>query len=114
MLQYLDTVDSDSDFILESDTDDKSEGEEDDDAPHVTPPAAHPVLTVKRMTWMVKTTGKFCHLSNLSLFLSNSKNCLDLSICLLLILLLLLTSHLHRLDSYPHGDRIQQICAASD
>jgi hypothetical protein len=38
------------------------------------------------MTWMMKTIGKFCHLSSLSLYLSNSKNCLDLSICLLLIL----------------------------
>jgi hypothetical protein len=43
-------------------------------------------LTVKRVTWMMKTVGKVCHLSNLSLFLSNSKNCLDLSICLLLLL----------------------------
>jgi hypothetical protein len=51
-------------------------------------------LTVKRMTlmmMMMMTAGKFCHLSNLLLFLSDSKNCLDLSICLLLILLRLLT-----------------------
>jgi hypothetical protein len=45
-------------------------------------------LTVKRMTRMMNTTGKFCHLSSLSRFLSNSKKCLDLTICLLLILLL--------------------------
>jgi hypothetical protein len=44
------------------------------------------LLTVKRMAWMMTTAGKFCHMSSLSLFLSNSKNCLDLSICLLLIL----------------------------
>jgi hypothetical protein len=37
MLEYLDTIDSDSDFIPESDTDDTSEEEED-----ATPPAAHP------------------------------------------------------------------------
>jgi hypothetical protein len=36
MLEYLDTIDSDSDFIPRSDTDDTSE----EDA---TPPAAHPV-----------------------------------------------------------------------
>jgi hypothetical protein len=40
MLEYLDTVDSNSDFIMESDTDDRS-GEE--DAAHAPPPAAHPV-----------------------------------------------------------------------
>jgi hypothetical protein len=52
-------------------------------------------LTVKRRTWMMKTTEKFCHPSNLSLFLSNC----------------LFPSPLHRLDPYPHGDRIQQIFA---
>jgi hypothetical protein len=26
-------------------------------------------LRMKRMTWMMKTTGKFCHLSNFSHFL---------------------------------------------
>jgi hypothetical protein len=41
VLEYLDTVDSDSDFFPESDTDDTSEEEEDD--PHSTPPAAYPV-----------------------------------------------------------------------
>jgi hypothetical protein len=40
MLEYLDTLDSDNDFILESDTDDTSE---EDDTPHATPPAAHPM-----------------------------------------------------------------------
>jgi hypothetical protein len=39
MLEYLDTVDSDCDFIPESDTDDASEEEE--DALHATPPDAH-------------------------------------------------------------------------
>jgi hypothetical protein len=38
--KYVDTIDSDSDLILESDTDDTSEEE---DAPHATPPVAHPV-----------------------------------------------------------------------
>jgi hypothetical protein len=42
MLEYLDTIDSDSDFILESDTD-TSEEEEEDDALYATPPAAHSV-----------------------------------------------------------------------
>jgi hypothetical protein len=55
------------------------------DAPHATPLLLALCLTVKRMTWMMETIGKFCHLSNLSLFLSNSKNWLDLSICLLLL-----------------------------
>jgi hypothetical protein len=85
MLEYLHT--SDSDLIPESDTDDTREDDDED----VTPPAAC-CLTVKRMIWMMKTTGKVCHLGNLSLFLSNSRNCLDLSICLLLNLLLWLTS----------------------
>jgi hypothetical protein len=40
MLEYLDTTDSDTDFILESDTDDTSEER---DAPHDTTPAVHPV-----------------------------------------------------------------------
>jgi hypothetical protein len=40
MLEYLYTIESDSDFILESDADDTSE---EDDAPHATPPAAHPM-----------------------------------------------------------------------
>jgi hypothetical protein len=40
MLEYLDTTDSDSDFIPEGDTDDTSEEEDD---PHATPPDAHPV-----------------------------------------------------------------------
>jgi hypothetical protein len=39
MLEYLDTIDSDSDFFLESDTYDTSEEEEED----ATPPTAHPV-----------------------------------------------------------------------
>jgi hypothetical protein len=68
MLEYLDTTDSDSDFIPESDTDDTSEEE---DAPHATPQMLTLCLTVKRMTWMMKSAGKFCHLSNLSLFLSS-------------------------------------------
>jgi hypothetical protein len=79
MFEYLDTPDIDIDFILESDTD--STSEEGEDAAHATPQLLTLCLTVKRMTWMMKTTGKFCHLSNLSLFLSNSKNCLYLSIC---------------------------------
>jgi hypothetical protein len=37
-LEFLDAVDSDIDFILESDTDDASE---EGDALHATPPAAH-------------------------------------------------------------------------
>jgi hypothetical protein len=40
MLEYLDTIDSDIDFILESDSDDISE----EDAPHATPPAARPLI----------------------------------------------------------------------
>jgi hypothetical protein len=39
MLEYLDTTDSDSDFIPEGDTDDTSEEVEED----ATPSAAHPV-----------------------------------------------------------------------
>jgi hypothetical protein len=42
MLEYLDTIDRDSDFILESDTDDTSE-EEEEDVPHAKSPAAHPL-----------------------------------------------------------------------
>jgi hypothetical protein len=37
VFEYLDTSDSDSDFILEGDTDDTSE----EDAPYAAPPAAH-------------------------------------------------------------------------
>jgi hypothetical protein len=85
MLEYLDTIDSDSDFNLESDTDDTSEAEE-AHVPH--PQLLILCLTLKRMTWTMKTTGKLCHLSNLSLFLYISKNCLDLSMCVFLILLL--------------------------
>jgi hypothetical protein len=49
--------------------------------PHVPHPQLLTLcLRVKRMTWIMKTTGRFCHPSNLSLFLSNSKNWLDLSI----------------------------------
>jgi hypothetical protein len=40
MLEYLDTIDSDSDFILESDIDYTSEEE---NTPHATPPASQPV-----------------------------------------------------------------------
>jgi hypothetical protein len=40
MLEYLVTIGSDSDCILESDTDCTSEEK---DAPHVTPPGARPV-----------------------------------------------------------------------
>jgi hypothetical protein len=40
MLEYLDIIESDSEFIPESDTDDTSEEE---DAPHATLIAAHPV-----------------------------------------------------------------------
>jgi hypothetical protein len=86
MLEYLDTIDSDSDFIPESDTDDISEEEY---ATHAISPAAHPV---SEMTRMMNTTGKFCHLSSLSRFLYSSKKCLDLRIFILFILLLLLTS----------------------
>jgi hypothetical protein len=43
MSEYLDTSDNDSDFILESDTDDTSE----EYAPHATPPAAPPVSDSK-------------------------------------------------------------------
>jgi hypothetical protein len=39
MFEYLDSIDSDSDFILESDTDNTNE----DDNPHALTPAAHPV-----------------------------------------------------------------------
>jgi hypothetical protein len=45
MLEYLDTIESDSDFILESDTDDTSE--EENYGPQATPPAAHPVSDSK-------------------------------------------------------------------
>jgi hypothetical protein len=40
MLEYLDTTDSDTDFIRESNTNDTSDGG--GEAPHATPPAAHP------------------------------------------------------------------------
>jgi hypothetical protein len=53
MLEYLYTVDSDSDFILESDADDTSE--EDAHMPH--PQLLTLYMTVKRMTWVMKTTG---------------------------------------------------------
>jgi hypothetical protein len=47
ILEYLDTIDSNSDFVLESDTDDTSgggrEGAAAADDPHATPQAAHPV-----------------------------------------------------------------------
>jgi hypothetical protein len=69
MLEYLDTTDSDSD----------------EDDPNVTPLAAHPVSDSEED----EDYTKLCHLSKLSLFLSNSKNCMHVSICLLLILLLL-------------------------
>jgi hypothetical protein len=59
-LECSDTADSDTDVIPEGDTDDTSE----EDA---TPPLLTLCLTVKRMT-MMKTTGKFCHLSNLTFF----------------------------------------------
>jgi hypothetical protein len=42
MIEYLDTVDSDSDYIPEGDTVDTSE-EEQKDVPHATPPGAHRV-----------------------------------------------------------------------
>jgi hypothetical protein len=59
-----------------------------------TPPAAHPVSDSEEDEDYMDDEDyrEICRLSNLSLFLSNSKNCLDLSICLLLFLLLLLTS----------------------
>jgi hypothetical protein len=76
MLEYLDAVDCDSDFILESDTDDTSE----EDAPHATHPAAHPMSDSEEDDMDDDDDD---HLRNLSLFLSNSKNCLNLSICLL-------------------------------
>jgi hypothetical protein len=41
MLEYLDTTDSDSDFIPESDTGGGGGDKDDDDAPHATLPAAH-------------------------------------------------------------------------
>jgi hypothetical protein len=82
MLKYLNTADSNSDFISESDIVDTSE----EDAPHAKPQAAHPVSKSEEDDTDDETTGKFCHLSSLSLFLSNSKNCLDLSIFLLLLL----------------------------
>jgi hypothetical protein len=41
MIEYLDTIDSDSDYIPEGDTDDTSE--EQKDVPHATPPGAHHV-----------------------------------------------------------------------
>lgn len=79
MLEYLDTVDGDSDFILESNPDDTRGAGGGEGDPHVT--------TAKRMTWMMMTTGKFYYLSSLCLFLSNSRNCLDLRMFLLLSLL---------------------------
>jgi hypothetical protein len=77
--------------VLESDTDDISGGGEEETEEEATPQLFTLCLTVKRMTWMMKTIQKSNHLSNISLFISNSKNCLDVGICLLLILLLLLT-----------------------
>jgi hypothetical protein len=44
-LEYLDTTDSDSDFILEGDTDDTCEK---DDVPHVAPPTAHSVSDTEK------------------------------------------------------------------
>jgi hypothetical protein len=107
MLEYLDTNGSDNDFILESDTDDTSEQE---DAPHATTPAAHCVPDSEEDDMDDEDYRKFHHLSNL--FLSNSKNCLDLSICLLLIPpYCLCLSLLHRLDPYPHGDSPPDMCS---
>jgi hypothetical protein len=48
MLEYLDTTDSDSDFIPEGDTDYTSE---EDDDPHATPPDAHPVSDSEDRVW---------------------------------------------------------------
>jgi hypothetical protein len=44
MLEYLDTFDSDSDFILESDIDDTSKEEEEENATHAIPQAAYSVF----------------------------------------------------------------------
>jgi hypothetical protein len=90
MLEYLDTIDTDSGFIPESDADDTSE--EDEDAPHATSPAAHPVYDSEKDDMDDEDYREILSPEQPLPFLSNSKNCLDLSICLLLILLLLLTS----------------------
>jgi hypothetical protein len=93
LLEYLDTADSDSDFTVESDTDDTSE-----DAPHATSPAAHPLSDSEEDDMDDENYMEIWHLNKISLFLSKSKNCLDLSICLLILLLLLTSSLLHRLS----------------
>jgi hypothetical protein len=97
MIGYLDTIDSDSDYIPEGDTDDTSE-EEQKDVLHATPPAAHPVSDSEEDGMDGEDYREVCHLSNVSLFLSNPENSLDLSICLLMILLQLLTFHLFFTD----------------
>jgi hypothetical protein len=63
MLEYLDTFGSDSAFILESDIDNTNE----EGGRRTAAAAAHHVSAVKSMIWMMKTTGKFCHLRNLFL-----------------------------------------------
>jgi hypothetical protein len=90
MLEYLDTVDSDSDFILD-DTDDTSE-EEEENAPHATPQAAYSVSDSEEDGMDDEDYREILSPEQPLPFLSNSKNCLDLSICLLLILLLVFTS----------------------
>jgi hypothetical protein len=84
MLEYLDTTDSDSDFIPESDTDDTSE---EDDAPHATSPAAHHVSDSEEND--MDNEGYREILSpEQPLPLPFQFQKLDLSICLLLVLLL--------------------------
>jgi hypothetical protein len=90
MLEELDAIDNGNDFIWKMTLVIQMKKKR---MPHMSHPQLLTLcLTVKTMTWMMKTTPKFCQLSNLSLLLSNSKNCLDLSICLFLILLVLLAS----------------------
>jgi hypothetical protein len=85
MLEYLDTSDSDSDFILESVTDDTSE---EDDAPHATPLAAHPMSNSEEDD-MGDEDYREILLPEQPLPLPFQVR-LDLSMCVFLVLLLLL------------------------
>jgi hypothetical protein len=89
MLQYLDTFDSDSDFILESDTDDTSEEEE--NGLHATPQLL--ILSYREEDDMDDEDYREILSPEQPLaLLFQLQELSDLSICLLLILLLLLTS----------------------
>jgi hypothetical protein len=108
MLEYLDAADSDSDFIPESDTNDTSE----EDA---TPPAAHPVSDSEEDDMddenyrEILSPEQPLPLPFQFQELSGSKHMPppDSSPVRLL-------PSLHRLEPYPQGDRIQQMCIESD